>query len=189
MVSCVGTSPLITHNGRLIDPLDPISKLIKEVSAKRTKTDADHEEMARLEFLGSLYHQPEVGPFIPAVNLHKSIVEGARLSRGGKSIERGVFFDDVLLPLVYEGPRDAEQLFAEKRFVSRMPVKVGAAKVMRTRPVFTRWRLEGAGQFDDAVLNLTDLRQAVQKAGLMIGLGDYRPSFGRYTATLVGAGQ
>jgi hypothetical protein len=101
---CDGTTPLLMHNARLVDPLDTVVKQIREVSSKRIKTDADHAEIAQLEWLGGIYYQQDVGPFVPATNLQKCLIEGARLSRDGKKIERGVVFETLVLPLEYEGP-------------------------------------------------------------------------------------
>lgn len=184
MITCVGTAPLLMHSGRLIDPLDTVSKKIKEVSGKRNKTDDDHAEMAQLEWLGGLYFLSEVGPFIPAMNLQKSLIEGARLTRGGKKVERGVLIETVFIPLGYDGPREPGELYQDKRFVHRAPVKVMTARVMRTRPQFPEWTLRAYGQLDTGVLNLAELQQAAQQAGAMIGLGDGRPTFGRFTSTV-----
>ena len=186
VLTCIGKAPLLMHNGRLIDPLDTIAKQIKAVSSKTRKPDEDHAELAKLEWLGSIYFQPGTGPFVPSLNLQKALVEGARLSRDGKKIERGVVFDTVVVPLEYDGPRDPVDLFEDKRFVSRMPVKVGQARVMRTRPSFPAWRLTATGQYDGSVLDLADLRHAADVAGSMIGLGDSRPAYGRFTSTLEG---
>lgn len=183
-VTCEGTSPLLMHNARLVDPLDSIVKAVKEISSKAKKTDADHEEMGRLEWMGGLYFEPDAGPFIPAPNLAKSVVEGARLSKSGKKIERGVLIETMIIPVQYEGPRDIEGLYEDKRFVHRAPVKVGMNRVMRTRPVFNHWTLTATGQFDDSVINLADLQSAARTAGAMIGLGDGRPTYGRYECKL-----
>lgn len=172
------------HNARLIDPLDPISKKIRAVSGKMRKTDDDHAELAHLEWLGGIYFHAETGPFIPAPNLHKAIVEGARLKKDGKKVERGVLLETMLIPVQYDGPRDLETLFNDKRFVHRAPVKVMSARVMRTRPVFPAWTLKAIGHFDSAQIDEADLRHAAATAGVMIGLGDNRPTYGRFTTTL-----
>jgi len=185
-IFCEGTSPLLMHNGRLVDPLDTVVKQIKVVSGKLRKTDDDHAEMAHLEWLGGIYFQEEAGPFIPAPNLQKCLVEGARLSKDGKKVERGVLIETMVIPVQYNGPRDPDKMFADKRFVHRAPVKVGTARVMRTRPVFPQWTLEATGQFDSAVINLADLRNAAETAGSMIGLGDGRPTYGRFISKLDG---
>jgi hypothetical protein len=182
--ACQGTSPLLMHNSRLVDPLDTITKQIREVSGKARKTDSDHEELAHLEWMGGIYHDPDLGPYIPAPNLQKCLVEGARFKKDGKKVERGVFVETMMIPLGYEGPRDYQMLYNDRRFVHRVPVKVGSARVMRTRPVFRHWTLEATGQFDESVINLADLRTAAQTAGAMIGLGDGRPTYGRFTCEL-----
>ncbi|ROO52887.1 hypothetical protein EDC02_7838 [Micromonospora sp. Llam0] len=181
-----GTAPLLMHNARLVDPLDTIVRQIRPISAKTKKTDDDHAEIAQLEWLGGLYHDPDVGPFIPAPNLTKCLVEGARLSRDGKKVERGVLIETMKVPVLYEGPREPAALYADTRHVHRAPVKVGNARVMRTRPVFPHWRLQARGVYDPAVINLADLRNAAHTAGALIGLGDGRPTYGRFVGTLDG---
>ena len=182
--TCEGTAPLLMHNARLADPLDPMTKQIREVSSKRSKTDDDHEELAHLEWLGGLYFLPDVGPFIPAANVQKCLVEGARFTKAGKKVERGVFIETAAVPVQYDGPRDLETLYADKRFVFRASVKVTTSRVMRTRPRFPHWALAAVGMFDSNVIDLADLAVAARSAGLMIGLGDYRPQFGRFTGTV-----
>jgi hypothetical protein len=183
-IRCIGTAPLLMHNGRLIDPIDTIVKQIKEVSGKARKTDEDHLQMAQLEWLGGLYHHPDLGPFVPGANLYKTLVEGARMAKNGKKIERGVFLEAEMIPLEYDGPRDHESLWQDSRFRSRVPVRVAQSRVMRTRPRFPQWQLEAHGQFDNEVLNLDDLARAAQAAGAMIGVCDWRPTYGRFRATV-----
>ncbi|HEY1127431.1 MAG TPA: hypothetical protein VGF83_06695, partial [Actinomycetota bacterium] len=55
-------------------------------------------------------------------------------------------------------------------------------RVMRCRPVFRQWRSAAEGTLDTAVLSLEDLRTIADTAGAMIGIGDYRPRYGRFTA-------
>jgi len=180
LVTCQGRSPLIMHNGRLVDPLDTITKKIKEVSSKRAKTDEDHEEMAKLEWLGGIYFDASVGPFVPAPNMLKCLIEGARLNKSGKQIERGVFLETITIPLVYDGPRELETLYITTGFRHRVPVTIGKAKVMRTRPIFNEWGLRAHGMFDGSVINFANLQTAARMAGQMIGLCDGRPLYGRF---------
>lgn len=172
------------HNSRLVDPLDPIVEQLSEIHAKKRKTKADHLELSHLQFLGGIYFDPSVGPFVPALNLQRCLIEGARLTRDGKKIERGVFLEDVMIGLRYEGPRDVEALFAEKRHVHRVPIKVQMNRVMRTRPKFPEWHLRTTGIFDDSVLDFEELQRAAKTAGTMIGLGDGRPTYGRFQISM-----
>src|ERR671914_89551 len=50
-----GVAPLILYNGHLADPLNYYAKEMKKISGKRHKTEADLEELAPLEWHGSLY--------------------------------------------------------------------------------------------------------------------------------------
>lgn len=185
-----GTSPLLMHNQRLADPLDPYAKALKAISSKKSKTDEDHEQMARIEFEGGLYLDPDLGPYMPGVNIHRSLVEGARQTKRGKDVERAMLILDDVCPLAYRGPRDVEGLWADKTFVSRRSVKVKTSRLPRTRPVFPQWALECEAELDLSLLNFDDVIVIAETAGALAGLGDYRPSsphggsFGRYQAAV-----
>lgn len=179
-LTITGTSPLLVHNIRLANPLDPIAREMKTISAKRKKTDEDHELLARLEFEGGLYWTDDIGPYIPGVNVEKALVEGGRITKQGKQVERGLFVSDNEIPLLYSGPRDVKGLWADQSFVSTMAVKVGQSRVMRTRPMFRQWMLEAVAELDSGLLSVEQLQAIADDAGSMVGLGDYRPRYGRF---------
>lgn len=181
-ITITGTHPVIMHSARLSDPLDPIAKAIKEVSSKRTKTDDDHLEMARLEFIGSLYCGDQTGPYMPGENLQRCLVDAAKINKLGVKATRGIFIATDYNALQYEGPRDILGLWADEQFRTRDSVKVGMARVMRCRPIFRNWSFTAEGILDTEQLNLADLRNIANNAGRLIGLGDWRPRFGRFTA-------
>jgi hypothetical protein len=184
LLTMTGTSPLLMHSSRLSDPLDPHAKALKKVSGKRSKTDEDFEQMGRVEFAGGLYFSDPEGPFMPGDNITACIIAGARLNRLGKQIERGFVVTGDINPLIYKGPRDVEALYADANFRSRQSVKVGTSRVVRTRPMFRNWACETTAILDTQQLDLEDLRAIVERAGAMIGLGDWRPRYGRFTATV-----
>jgi hypothetical protein len=185
-----GTAPLLMHNQRLADPLDRYAKALKTITGKKKKTDEDHEEMARIEFEGGIYLDPTLGPFVPGVNVHRSLVEGARITKRGKDVERGLLVIDTVCPIAYTGPRDVASLYANKDHVSRLSAKVGQSRVMRTRPRFPEWALECDAEIDPGQLDFDDVCVIAETAGSMAGLGDYRPSsphggpHGRYTVVV-----
>lgn len=179
-----GTAGLLMHSARLSNPLDPAAKALKKVSAKRSKTDDDHEEMARLEHAGGLYHDIDLGPYIPGENIARALVDGAKLSKRGVKVTRGVFISSDINPLSYDGPRDIDGLWKDGRFRHMASVKVGTARVMRCRPFFQNWALEATGILDPSVLELDEIADIATTAGQMIGLGDWRPRYGRFTATV-----
>jgi hypothetical protein len=174
-------SAILIHNGNLADPLYKYSKLLKSVTSKRQKSDADHERVAELEFQGSLYFDETVGPFIPGDMLDATIQNGGKKKKLGKSIATSVRVLDDVNPLVYKGPRTREGLWKDPEFRDRRPVKVTTSKVIRTRPKFTGWSVEFCVElFSGGEVNPDDLKQAIIDAGTYAGLGDYRPRFGLF---------
>jgi hypothetical protein len=182
-ITLTGTAPLLMHNVRLANPLDPFARSMKEITGKRKKTDDDYEQLARLEFEAGLYFVAGSGPIVPGANVEKCIVEGARITKQGKQVERGLFIIDNENPLIYDGPRDVEGLWKAEVFTSIMAVKPqGRSTVMRTRPIFREWIVETTAEVDPGLLNIDSLRAITNDAGSMVGLGDYRPRYGRFVA-------
>ncbi|MBN6054525.1 hypothetical protein JYK22_21465, partial [Nonomuraea sp. RK-328] len=183
-ITVTGTQPLLVHNSRLANPLDPIVKEIKKLTSKRKKTDDDHAEVARLEFHGSLYLDSDIGPYIPGENFQRCLLDAARVNKLGKSLERAVFIDTDVNPIAYAGPRTADGLWADENFRHMKSVKVGMQRVMRCRPIFQQWKCQAHGLLDTSLLDLAELRTIAENAGSMIGLGDWRPRFGRFQAVI-----
>ena len=175
-------SALLTHNERLANAQDEIARGMKSITSKRTKTDDDHAELARMEFLGGVYLTDEGKVGLPTWNVFRSLQDGAKLNRLGKSVERGLFVagPDVI-PIKHAGPDTPEAMFAAG-CVDQRSVKVGQQKVTRTRPVFRNWSVAAEFVIDTEVLRLDELEMIADNAGRMVGIGDYRPRFGRFTA-------
>ena len=177
----VGVSPLIMHNGRLADPSDSYTRAIKEISGKRKKTDADYEEMARLEFLGGLYlldNQPCIPSYVfEACLIGKS--GAARMENMGKKAAAALWVTGDF-PLMYDGPKDPHELWDDEQFRMVAPVRVGQARVMRTRAMFKEWSAEISFGFNPDLLNEDMVRTWPEIAGEQVGLMDWRPKFGRF---------
>lgn len=181
-LTLTGTTPLLVHNSRLADPLDPAAKALKKISSKRNKTDDDHEALGEAEFMGGLYLDPDVGPYIPGLNIAATLLEGAKLNKLGMRVKRGLLVTTDVNPIAYDGPRDPAQLWRDGGFTHRASVGVGTSRVMRTRPIFRDWAVQADGLLDESQLDLDLLAQIAQNAGDFIGLGDWRPRFGRFVA-------
>jgi hypothetical protein len=178
-----GRTPLLAHHPRLSDPLDPVARAMGEVSRKRKKTDSDLEELARLEFFGGAYFDETLGPYAPSSWVLKAMNNAGKISKEGLRVLRGVALLDDVLPLVYDGPRTLEALFANSNFVSRMPVRVGSTRVWRVRPRFSTWSISFAAEVADDVLNVEDFVTILERAGRSEGLGDARAlGYGRFSA-------
>ena len=183
-ITVTGTQPLLMHNSRMANPLDPIVKAVGKITSKRVKTDDDQEELARLDFYGGLYLDPDVGPYLPGENFQRCLLDAARINKLGKSLERAVFIDTDVNPLAYRGPRTADDLWADENFRHIKSVKIRMSRTLRCRPVFREWKCQAHGLLDTTLLNLDDLRSIAENAGTMVGLGDWRPRFGRFTAVI-----
>ena len=180
-----GTTPLLMHNPRLANPLDPFTKAIKKISGKRLKTDADHEEMGRLEFLGSLYLNKEEVIAIPGNWIEGALIESAKKSKKGKTF-RTFLFCEGMFPLEYDGPIDPEKLWTDGRFTDVQGVRVGQSRVMRTRPRFDEWAANiEVNYVDGSELDRAEIINVIKLAEIVSALGDGRPRFGRFTAEVI----
>lgn len=188
-----GTAPLVQHNERLADPLDEITREIGKTSKKRNKSEADHLELARLEFLGGLYTEPQLSlsmngdappPGIPAWNVLRCLQEGAKRQKRGADVLRGVRPIEQHVLLDYEGPENPHDLWVDGRFSLRKTVGVQRSRTVRTRPIFVDWKLELPVEVDAKVFDLDVLANCWRDAGTYAGLGEMRPVYGTFNATI-----
>lgn len=180
-----GTAPLLMHNTRLADPLDPIVREMKPIMAKRSrKTDEDREALAKLEYIGGLYFDPDVGPYLPGENVRQCLRGAAKRSRRGEKVQVGVLIPEIVNPLAYTGPREIEALWKDENFRTVDSVVVERKRIMRTRPRFPEWALQVEIEFDPEVIDRTELEEFAHLAGSLVGIGDWRPVYGRFTAEL-----
>jgi hypothetical protein len=183
LVKGTGIRPLVMHNGLMADPTNPMVRAIKEITSKGSKklTESDYEKRDRLEFMAGLYWDELLGAVIPSDNIERCIQLGAQKSRIGKDVQAAVFCSDALVKLGYEGPQNKEKLAGDPRFVLRKGVAVQKSRIIRIRPMFpTGWTLEFTLEFDGSILNEKALVKAMDDAGALVGLGDWRPKFGRF---------
>lgn len=183
-VRLTGRRPLLMHSDKFADPLNPLTKEHKELTSKRKKTDDDHEAIAQSEWLGALYYDKELGPYVPGVNIEASMIAGAKLSKLGTQIKRSVEVLDTQCPLDYKGPRDPEGLW-DAGFYDARSVKVQQARLMRYRPIFKEWACECEIIFDEETINREQVVKSLQDGGKSCGVGDYRPKFGRFNVEVI----
>ncbi len=174
-----GTTPLLMHSERLANPFDPLTVELKTLTKRRNKTVDDLLEIARVEWLGGLYHD-DSGIYVPGYNVLAALVGGGKMRKLGTAIKRGAIVKEDKVPVEYTGTKKPDDLFKNKSFVDIRSVKVGTSKVARCRPIFKDWKLTFTVLYAEDTIQKTDLDLIVQDAGAMIGLGDYRPRFGRF---------
>lgn len=183
-IKLTGNGPILMHSDRLANPLDPIKKKMATISGKRKKTDEDHEQMARIEWEAGMYHDADIGPYIPGRMLKAGLIAGAKKTKDSPKVKSGVLVMTDKSPLEYKGPRDIEKMWAAGSFADIRSVVVQRARLMRCRPIFSDWSATFELMFDDTVVDRADILRFAETCGQMIGIGDYRPEkggdFGRF---------
>ena len=181
-VKFTGVAPLICHNGQTADPLNTYSKSIAKITSKRKKTEADFEEIARLEFLAGLYlHDGQ--PCLPDRVLKAVIASkggAAGKERRRKDATAGMWVESPS-PIHYEGPKDPDEMWKDEGFRFTVPAVIGQSKVIRTRPMFELpWSVNVTYHFNDRLVDEGDLKRWLKIAGEEVGLCDWRPEYGRF---------
>lgn len=188
-------SPLIMHDGKKqTNPLHPLTKEIKRFSSKKPKTEEDQMALAKLEWLAGLYVQemPTVevhggnvtfsggsGVCIPSDVLEAMIVSGAKKRKLGTQFKSGILIDEDPL-LQFDGPKDIEKLWNDGSFTDTRPVRIQKNAVMRCRPIFKQWGLTFTVNYLPSVVNKDQIQEALETAGIVAGLCDHRPKYGRF---------
>lgn len=176
-----GVCPLIMHKSTLADPMDPLVAEYKKVSGKKKKTDEDHRTLSNIEWRSGLYLASDGETIIvPAVNIEAAIRDAAKRHKRGKDVQKGVIiYDDP--PLHFEGPKDLAKLEGLREFRDRTLMRVGMARVMRTRPKFqVPWWVDVEVSFYGEVFNQREITQLLIDAGRLAGMCDSRPRSGRF---------
>lgn len=176
-----GQRRLVMHSGRLADPIDPVARNLARLTSKRMKTEADHEEISRLEWHGGLWLADGL-PCIPREALMATFVAGAKTRRRGDPAKVGLIIEDHA-PLKYDGPADLDELWKDKRFVLRVGVKLKGARCMRTRPCFDDWSVDFTARYFTNLFSRQQILELYAVAGFEKGIGDWRPQHGNYSVT------
>jgi hypothetical protein len=186
-VRMTGSGPMLMHSDKLSDPLNPATKAHKRLTSDRAlkKTDEGVVAIAKSEYLASLYTNSDGVVCLPGLNIRKSLIEGARLHKGGKNIERGVIILDDMIPLVFDGPKTPEKLWDDPRFVDARSVVVMRSRLIRYRPVFKSWSATVNCIVNEESIDIESLMHYWREAGAMVGMGDFRPLFGRYNVEVI----
>jgi hypothetical protein len=178
-----GTAPLMVNNPQTADRLNEWSQLIGELTGNKKRTDDEERQLQRLKWEASLYHDPDLGPYLPGIAAWKAIVEAGRVSRKGKQVERGLSPLTDKMPIRYDGPRDKEGMWAANRYADKRDAVPAGKRVMAVRGYFPLdWSVTLEAMFDRALVNERDLASFAELAGKIIGIGTYRQRFGRFTA-------
>ena len=178
------SAPYLMHNGQTADPLNKWAKSLKQISSKRIKTDADHIELAHLEFFASLYVNDD-GPILPIKVIDGIVYQGSKKTKEGEIEKSGCYCPEDAR-LEYDGPRTAKELWEDERFQFNALVRLnGKVLIPRMRPIFQEWQAVIALNVEDTLINPARVLEWLVTAGTQIGVGDWRPKYGRFTVEKV----
>jgi hypothetical protein len=179
-----GRSPLL-QNSSDYDRHSETYRAYKLLGSKKRKSLDDEERLAELEWALALYLDEEVGPYVPGKNVKELLCSAATKWRKGEEIKRSLLVVDYRIPLLYDGPRDQQGLWDAGYEYTAMVANAGAGsgRVPRCRPKFDDWSLGVDLAYDPEDLDF-DFLSVVAERSKKYGLGDYRPEFGAFEATL-----
>lgn len=189
-VKITGMRPLVLHNGLMADPTNPYTVAIKKITSKGSKklTEHDYAERDRLEWEAGLYWSDEIGGIvIPSDNLERCILEGAKKNRLGKDFAAAVFVQEPEVKAEHRlAGKTKERIYADAGYTLRKGVKVQLSRIIRIRPMLpSGWSLAFTVEFDESIVNRQAVITALTEAGSLVGLGDWRPKFGRFSVEVL----
>jgi hypothetical protein len=138
------------------------------------------------EWKKTIYYDESVGVYLPAPNVEAALIKSASQFKvtGRKTamdfFKSGVFVMDDMLPFLVNGKiiKDLADVEIDKRSVKNPSTK---GRNMRYRALFRQWSSKFRIMISsDDFITMDLLKQVTEYAGMYVGLGDYRPRFGRF---------
>lgn len=179
-----GVTPLLMSSGEA-DRESDTYVAYRTLSKKRGKTVEDESRLRELEWYTRLYFDDEVGCYIPGKNIKELLRSAATKWRKGEDVKRSLIVPEYRLPLVYDGPKEPAKLWDAGFAYVAMVANAGAGsgRVERCRPCFEKWEIKTEIAVDPEDLSDHELDTFVERSQ-KYGLGDYRPDFGAFEASL-----
>ncbi len=183
-----GTKPMLMHNGRLANPLDPHTRAVAAISKKRNKTDKDLAELAQLESRGSMWETPDGLLGVPVEAVWRCLWDSAKAFKLGEDVKRAIIPTLEIAPLLIGGSvQKCDTYLADAPGrLSYRSVVINRRRTMRARPIIpVGWEVTVSMEILTDVLEPEKLVPVIQRAGRLTGIGDWRPIWGTFTAEIL----
>ena len=176
----VGTSVLLQHRFPL-----PTYEEMGQGGHKSTGAKDYRDEWRQ-----SLYVDEKNGVYQPASHFELSMTKAAAsfkvTGKRGKSykdlVAANVVIDPEKILFGIENPKDLDTDADKNLYLDLRPVVIQRARVVRIRPAFKPgWELGFTINVMDDELPSGILQDILTLAGKTVGIGDYRPKFGRFS--------
>lgn len=180
-VKLTGTRPLLMRNSRLSDPRNKYTRRIKELTGKLKKMDEDFVSIMVVESRGGCWETLDGCLGMPTANVWRGIYDAAKRYKMGQNVKAALLFDDVVEPLLLDGKKiKCEEFLKNEEHIDYRSVVIMKKRTMRARPrVPAGWQSEHRLELLTDVLEPKDLKEVFTTFGRLIGIGDWRPTYGR----------
>lgn len=185
-ITLTGDRPMLQHNSRLSNPTDHYTKLLKQITSKRKKTDEDLITIGHVEARGGCWETEEHLIGVPNEAVWRCIYDAAKAYKLGEDIKRGLIFSPGVEPLLINGGQhDCDEFLAVADHIFYKSVKIQRNRTMRARPrIPAGWQSTHTFELLDDVMDERTIEPVLDRAGRLIGIGDWRPTYGRFTASM-----
>lgn len=183
-VTFTGVRPMLQHNVRLANPLDPYTQKIKSITDKRKKSEEDLAEILWWEARGGAYETHEGFIGLPVDNAWRCIYDAATASRRGADMKRALIPLGDVEPLLIAGEKVYVDDHLNAGHIMTKAVSVRGNRTMRHRLIADNWSASHQFELLTDLVDMRDLQPIVEHAGRVVGLGDYRPRYGTFTAVV-----
>jgi hypothetical protein len=175
-VNITGVTPLLLHNGRTANPLDPYCKKMKSLVSKRSKTDEDHEEILDVQWEAALYFSERIGLYMPSENIFAAISTAARKHKLGQK-SGGISLTEALgYPIVTANHLSLADLKADRTNRFYKTVNIQKSKTLSCRPIFNDWKMEFEFEFEKDIVDVNEIMTILMTLNSRVGFGVWRPS-------------
>lgn len=163
-VKIEGVSPLLQHR---------FAQEKAKKKSKRKSGNVDYSEEAEK----AIYRDENGQVYQPASHIEGAMTKAAvnfQIEGKGKKT-----YKDLTKAAVIVEPAAIPHL-QQKYEIDSRPVVIQRARIIRCRPRFDKWSLDFSLIVADDQMPLEVIQEILEYAGRYVGIGDFRPKFGRF---------
>ena len=176
---------IMLQNIQTANPRNKYAVRLKQLSGDKKRKGADidaiMDEISDVEVESCLYFNDDLGIHLPAANIRASLIDGAKLSKLGRDIDRYCMVGGDS-KLIYPGPQTIQGIVEDPEHRYDAIVKVGMAKVPKSRAIFRDWSCDiDVHYMADNKMDARLIKKCMTDAGMFCGIGaSRRLGFGRF---------
>jgi hypothetical protein len=161
-----------------------VASLLQHRFADEKQDEAPKKVSGKRDFSGeselALYRLSDGTIYQPSTHIEGAMVKSAakyQIGGRGKKTYKDLFKSAIVIQpdCIPHKIQDYE--------VDRRAVIINRSRIMRERPIFKNWELDFEIIVMDEQIPMNVINQILTDAGQYIGIGDFRPKFGRFMIT------